>query len=220
MQSKLTFSEFVLLLYKHNVTPEEIANGNVRWQDLPGVGEVVQVQEKTNPFSAHVREYDGMQGYEEDVHKVFLLKDHGIYFKLDGMDNSYGESVWDNLPYEVFPNTKEITEYTKADTATVSGKLTAEQILLQLKIKGVSNSDLGHDDVNWPQVGLGAVELADEHGGYEGQGEDCHKVYFFKDHEVYLRIDGYYASYSGSDWDNDPYEVKPQEKLITVYQKS
>jgi len=215
----MTFNEFLLLLSREGITAEDIAHEKVEWEALPGVGMVTMVQEKENAFTEYVSDCDGISGYEEVIFKVYHAADHDFYFKLEGIDDSYGESHWKKFPYQVQPVTKEITEYISLQSEVAGGKYTAEQILLQLKLKGISNEDLGRQDVDWEETGLGTVALAEEHGGYEGQGEDCHKVYYFKDHEVYLRIDGFYASYEGSEWDNDPYEVRPQQKQITVYNK-
>lgn len=55
-------------------------------------------------------------------------------------------------------------------------------------------------------------------GGGEGEGEKCHRVFHFVDHDVYIRYDGWYASYDGSHYDNPPYEVRPREKTITVFE--
>lgn len=55
-----------------------------------------------------------------------------------------------------------------------------------------------------------------EHGG-EGSGENIWQVWSVTaDDEVqYFRKQGYYASYDGSNWDGDLYEVEPFEKTVT-----
>lgn len=65
---------------------------------------------------------------------------------------------------------------------------------------------------------LGKIELVDEFGGGEGQGESCHRVYHFVDHDVYVRWDGWYASGDGSHYDDVCYEVRPQQRMITFYE--
>lgn len=67
------------------------------------------------------------------------------------------------------------------------------------------------------QLGLGRVEEVNQYGG-EGQGDTWYSVKYFKDHDVYIRIDGFYSSYNGV-YFNYGYgkEVRPQEKTITVY---
>lgn len=67
--------------------------------------------------------------------------------------------------------------------------------------------------------GLTAKTVA-EYGG-EGQGDDYWLVISLADETAtrYFRMDGWYASYSGGELDGDPYEVRPQEKVITVYEK-
>jgi len=67
---------------------------------------------------------------------------------------------------------------------------------------------------------LGVVKQVAQHGG-EGKGEDWWVVYHFVDHNVFIRVDGYYQSYNGTEfydgW-NCCSEVSPQQKTITVYE--
>jgi hypothetical protein len=68
-------------------------------------------------------------------------------------------------------------------------------------------------------VGLGSIEEIDSYGG-EGQGETWYRVYYFKDIDLYVRVDGFYQSYSGvsfNGWD-DISIVRPVEKTVTVYE--
>lgn len=60
-------------------------------------------------------------------------------------------------------------------------------------------------------------KCVDEWGG-EGQGEDIGSVHHFPEIDLYIRIDGYYASHYGSDWDNAPYVVRPIDKVVTFYE--
>ena len=67
---------------------------------------------------------------------------------------------------------------------------------------------------------LGDVQTVSQYGG-EGKGSTYYTVRYFKDHDVYIRVDGYYQSHYGVDfqpWDQSAKEVKPQEKQITVYE--
>lgn len=67
------------------------------------------------------------------------------------------------------------------------------------------------------KLGLGEVEEVDHYGG-EGQGDTWYSVKHFKDHDVYIRIDGYYSSYNGTDfYEGYGREVRPKEKVITVF---
>jgi len=67
---------------------------------------------------------------------------------------------------------------------------------------------------------FGKIESIDSYGG-EGQGETYYNIFFFPEHDVYLRIDGFYSSYEGVDyiegWDSIS-QVKPKQKTITVYE--
>lgn len=67
---------------------------------------------------------------------------------------------------------------------------------------------------------LGEAKKIFQKGG-EGEGSEYFTVIYFKEHNIYLRIDGYYSSYHGVDygpWEQAVSEVTPQEKTITVYE--
>jgi hypothetical protein len=67
------------------------------------------------------------------------------------------------------------------------------------------------------QLGLGKVVTVEDYGG-EGKGSDYYSVKHFVDHDVYIRTDGWYASYEGGTYDNGyGYEVRPTEKTVIVY---
>jgi hypothetical protein len=65
---------------------------------------------------------------------------------------------------------------------------------------------------------FGRVVEVEQKGG-QGEGEEWYSVIHFEDHDVYIRIDGYYSSYGGTDFDSAEFnEVRPKEKTITVYE--
>lgn len=66
-------------------------------------------------------------------------------------------------------------------------------------------------------LGLGEIEEVHLVGDREGGGDYSCKVFHFKQHNVYIKIEGYYSSYNGTDWNDNLYEVVPQEKKIIVY---
>ena len=115
-------------------------------------------------------------------------------------------------------------------------KLTYEQIIEKLKVitdDSVSNFAYGecfdyltdekgkliygkhkiHDE-------LGPVTEVEQVGG-EDEGTTWYAVWYFENHDVYIRVDGYYSSYEGTDfydgWDCCS-NVRPKEKTITVYE--
>lgn len=79
----------------------------------------------------------------------------------------------------------------------------------------VSLSNFGFEDFD--KTPFGKVETVDQYGG-EGEGEIWYIVYHFVDHDVYIRIDGFYMSHNGTDFDDHWYEVFPFQKTITVYE--
>lgn len=71
--------------------------------------------------------------------------------------------------------------------------------------------------------GLGRIKVVEQKGGYselqEGaSGMEWHIVRHFVDHDVYIRLDGYYTSYEGLDISRAKYkQVKPKERVIVEY---
>ncbi len=65
---------------------------------------------------------------------------------------------------------------------------------------------------------VGGIEEVENCGG-EGEGDHCHVVICLVECDLYLRADGYYASDYGYDWTSSKwYEVRPIQKIITVYE--
>lgn len=57
----------------------------------------------------------------------------------------------------------------------------------------------------------------DSYGG-EGKGESYWFVIHFPKDDVYIRLDGYYASHEGVTWDCPPRIVSVKQKTISVYE--
>ena len=98
--------------------------------------------------------------------------------------------------------------------------MTAQEIKAVLEEK-LSIDDFAYGDFDSEELGLGEIKQVDQYGG-EGQGDEWYVIYQFADHNVYLKVEGYYQSYNGVEfyegWD-DCFEVTPQEKTITVFEK-
>lgn len=99
-------------------------------------------------------------------------------------------------------------------------KKTYQEILEVLKEKMGHIQEFAYEDYDTNELGLGEIKEVQRYGG-EDQGSTWYSVKYFKDHDVYIRVDGYYSSYEGTDF-YDGWgccsEVKPIEKLITVYE--
>jgi len=57
--------------------------------------------------------------------------------------------------------------------------------------------------------------------GGEGEGDHWESVKYFKDHDVYIKVIGYYQSHHGTEFYDGwgcCHNVKPQERVITVYE--
>jgi len=67
---------------------------------------------------------------------------------------------------------------------------------------------------------LGEINEVDSYGG-EGQGETWYSIKYFPKLDLYVKVNGYYQSYNGTDfndWEDAVNIVKPQQKTITVYE--
>jgi len=67
---------------------------------------------------------------------------------------------------------------------------------------------------------FGEYKEVDNYGG-EGKGNTYYSIFYFPQHDVYLRIDGFYSSYEGvtyeDGWDSIR-QVKPVQKTVTDYE--
>jgi hypothetical protein len=73
-------------------------------------------------------------------------------------------------------------------------------------------SNLRTNGLNWTQVKT--------YGGHEGDGEECWSVYKFynsEDDVAYIKFDGYYQSYNGSEY-QEFYVVEPVDRMVTFYE--
>lgn len=78
-------------------------------------------------------------------------------------------------------------------------------------------SDFYHEDGFVMEHG---AEIEDEVGGYEGDGEYCHKVILFKEENIYIKIQASYYSYDGVDLGYaEVYQVVPENVMVVQYKK-
>ncbi len=68
-------------------------------------------------------------------------------------------------------------------------------------------------------TGLGTVKVVETFGG-EGLGDSAHMVFevVAGEHQGFYRLNGYYSSYQGFDWDGRLHKVEAVQKTITVYE--
>ena len=77
----------------------------------------------------------------------------------------------------------------------------------------IGNEEFGEQDIPEKDKILGPWKEVED--GEQQDDDDCTVVLYFIKHGVYIRIDGYYSSYNGSSFEDDYYEVKPEQKTIT-----
>jgi hypothetical protein len=136
------------------------------------------------------------------------------FLKHDNWKNALGhEELWELIPYgldwsdEIKIKEEELNKINAADT----NKFSTEKWKI---LCDINDSKLKEYLTN---EGIGEIKQEYHYGG-EGQGDEYYNVWYFPLHGVYLRIDGYYQSYDGASFENEPYEVRPQERVITVYE--
>lgn len=84
--------------------------------------------------------------------------------------------------------------------------------------KNLSVEDFAEGYYDPTEYGFGKVETVDSYGG-AGEGSLYYTVRHFIDHNVYIKTEGYYSFYHGTDWDfGHGEEVFPKQKTITVYE--
>ena len=139
---------------------------------------------------------------EESPEYIKAKKAHDEWEALNPRPNDYNSKTWTSW-----------TEWNEAKLLPWQNKKQAE---------------LGEYSVIWEfgnklvlqAAGLGSsMESVESYGG-EGQGETWYVVYYFKDLDLYIKVDGFYQSYSGvsfNGWD-DISIVRPVEKTVTVYE--
>ena len=79
----------------------------------------------------------------------------------------------------------------------------------------IVNNDNGQQLV---ELGVTAIESVDQYGG-EGQGETYYNIFkftFAEDDEVYIKFDGWYASYNGAEY-QESFLVEPRQVTVTQY---
>ena len=75
------------------------------------------------------------------------------------------------------------------------------------------------DEDNTISEEVGPFKEVEQYGG-EGQGDTWYSVKYFKDHDVYIRVDGWYQSHMGTEFNGwkSCSEVRPKQKTITVFE--
>lgn len=94
-----------------------------------------------------------------------------------------------------------------------------KEIIEELQNQEITNNDFAYGDMVNPLPKIGTWTEVDQHGG-EGEGDDWWSVKYFRDHNIYIKIYGYYTSYEGTTFDRgiECYsEVIPKEETVIVY---
>jgi len=98
-------------------------------------------------------------------------------------------------------------------------KLSGREIITILQ-NNISTLDFAYQDFDSKELGLGELELISKQTGDIDNTSYAHMVFLFKEHDVYIKLNGWYSSYSGScDWEDAEYSVvEPKQKTITIWE--
>lgn len=108
-----------------------------------------------------------------------------------------------------------------------------KEILKFLEKEGISENDFAYNEFGTAFMnekgdyeedcrvlpGLGKIKEVAQKGG-EGEGDEWYSVKHFIDLNLYIRINGWYSSYNGTDFNSysDCCElVTPVERMVTIY---
>lgn len=180
-----------------------------------GIGEYKIIVSEGSTSEGYYSEADDYTG---PFTRVFHFTDHDIFVKLSGVYSSYAgfefPGNWNNLQ-EVFPTEEAIIVYKPKNT----GKMNFSELKIALERHYVSVDSFAHEIYEKEVPGVGKFDLVDEHGG-EDEGSNWYNIRYFPDHDIYVKVQGYYQSYNGTSFDDwgDVTEVRPVEKTITVYE--
>jgi hypothetical protein len=101
-------------------------------------------------------------------------------------------------------------------------KLKFQEIIDKLIATGISVSEFAYEvcsEILEEAPELGKIKEVHQQGG-EGQGDHWESVKYFPEHDVFIKVVGFYQSYNGTEfydgWDCCS-EVSPKEKTITIY---
>jgi len=105
-----------------------------------------------------------------------------------------------------------------------------EEIKLKLTEIGITANNMGEyglndevydyqdeDEKEFEEIleeNFGNIEIVEK--SYQHDGHECWCVYYFKDHNVYIKYEGYFSSYDPTNFRRIT-EVFPEEKTIIVY---
>lgn len=107
--------------------------------------------------------------------------------------------------------------------------MTAVEIISEFEKQEVSVEEFAYGDVgeNTPNEdgksvtmieNIGKMVEVDQHGGSD-EGSNWYSIKFFPDHDIYLKVSGWYSSYNGTDFDGweSVKQVTPAKETVTVY---
>lgn len=161
---------------------------------------------------------EGVQGEEDNYFMIYKIKDEdNLYLKIEMFTDSYGYNEAPRGAIIVEGKDIKVTEFEKVEPIKSSEQL-KEAVEKYLKEHdGFGN--FVYDDVDKVEFGnlFGPWKKVHSEGGGEGGGSYVVRVFHFEKFDTYLKLEGHYSSYEGTEWDDNFTIVKPEQKTITVY---
>lgn len=155
-----------------------------------------------------------------EMYSVIHFKDHDVYLRFTGYFNSYDmcSHSYESPITQVIP--REVVAYEFDEKPIKTAPFNFDEIVDILEDSGISVSSFAYGDFSDSQLTYPLGEWTEvARGGGMDKGSDWYSVKYFKDHDIYIKTNGWYQSHYGTDFD-DGYgqQVIPQQKTITIYE--
>ena len=93
--------------------------------------------------------------------------------------------------------------------------MTFNELVKEINDAGITKENFGFGHRNFNEKFTNTK--VDQQGG-EGEGEYWYVVRYFSEHDIYIKLEGFYTSYDGVDFNGDDYvEVFPTIVTKTEY---
>ena len=152
---------------------------------------------------------------DEQISKVYYFEEMLSYVQFNGYYSSYDGMMFSDC-YEVEPEEYTATRYNPKKTVefTVDGLLN--------DIRNIFENDIFKDSPVSPIAKLDGVSSCEciEEYDRDDYGAEAHRIYKIEtitNQTIFVRVDGYYASYGGFELETVKL-VEPKQKTITIYE--
>ena len=153
----------------------------------------------------------------EIVEKNYSVESFGYNDLLETLEGV--EIITEEQQAEALKLDKERSDYFESIKESLEGKTHKERLEHEsfIKYRDMPSKWQYLQNCVLETLGLGKVVEIEQYGG-EDQGSTWYSVKHFVDHDVYIKTEGYYQSYNGTEfYEGYGHEVTPQERTVTVF---